>query len=113
MTVKANELQNPTAERGADPNGDEWPSVPLWNLSARHQSDSAGGPEAGRTRMRTLASGNTFPRRDLLKAGGALLIGVAIGKRARAQEPDGVALVSGPDQPGSKKPRHLDCHPRR
>ena len=52
--------------------------------------------------MRPIASANTFPRRDLLKAGGALLIGVAIGKRARAQEPDGVALVLGPDQPDQK-----------
>ena len=52
--------------------------------------------------MRTIASAKRFPRRDLLKAGGALLIGVAIGKHAPAQEPDGVALALGPDQPDQK-----------
>jgi len=40
-----------------------------------------------------------FPRRDLLKAGGALLIGFSL----RAQEPEGVALALGPDQPDQKK----------
>ena len=40
-----------------------------------------------------------FPRRDLLKAGGALLIGFAIRDTARAQTPEGVAFVTGPDQP--------------
>jgi CO/xanthine dehydrogenase Mo-binding subunit len=46
-----------------------------------------------------------FPRRDLLKAGGALLIGFAIRDTARAQTPEGVALVTGPDQPD---PARLD-----
>jgi len=45
---------------------------------------------------------NVFPRRDLLKAGGALLIGVTIGGAARAQEADGVGVVLGPDQPDPK-----------
>jgi nicotinate dehydrogenase subunit B len=45
----------------------------------------------------------TFPRRDLLKAGGALLIGFAIRGTARAQTADGVALVTGPDQPDPNK----------
>ena len=44
-----------------------------------------------------------FPRRDLLKAGGALLIGFAVRSRARAQTADGVALVTGPDQPDPNK----------
>ena len=47
----------------------------------------------------------TFPRRDLLKAGGALLIGFAIRDVSRAQTPEGVALVTGPDQPD---PNRLD-----
>jgi nicotinate dehydrogenase subunit B len=47
----------------------------------------------------------TFPRRDLLKAGGALLIGFAIRDTAPAQTPEGVALVTGPDQPD---PNRLD-----
>ena len=47
----------------------------------------------------------TFPRRDLLKAGGALLIGFAIRDTARGQGPEGVAMVTGPDQPD---PNRLD-----
>jgi CO/xanthine dehydrogenase Mo-binding subunit len=46
-----------------------------------------------------------FPRRDLLKACGALLIGFAIRDAGRAQTADGVALVTGPDQPD---PNQLD-----
>jgi CO/xanthine dehydrogenase Mo-binding subunit len=46
-----------------------------------------------------------FPRRDLLKAGGALLIGFAIRGTARGQGPEGVAMVTGPDQPD---PNRLD-----
>lgn len=44
-----------------------------------------------------------FPRRDLLKAGGALLVGLSLGRQARAQEPDAVAFAAGPDQPDPKK----------
>jgi len=46
-----------------------------------------------------------FPRRDLLKAGGALLIGFAIRDTARGKGPEGVAMVTGPDQPD---PNRLD-----
>ena len=47
-----------------------------------------------------------FPRRDLLKAGGALLIGFAIRDASRAQTgPEGIAMVTGPDQPD---PNRLD-----
>ena len=41
----------------------------------------------------------TFPRRDLLKAGGTLLIGFAMPRVGLTQEPVGVALALGPDQP--------------
>ena len=47
----------------------------------------------------------SFPRRDLLKAGGALLIGFALPATARAQPPMGVAVIPGPDQPD---PARLD-----
>jgi len=43
-----------------------------------------------------------FPRRDLLKAGGALLVGFAMPRVGLAQEPVGVALAIGPDQPDQK-----------
>jgi nicotinate dehydrogenase subunit B len=46
-----------------------------------------------------------FPRRDLLKAGGAMLVGLSMPVGIRAQEPSGIALVLGPDQPDQG---HLD-----
>ncbi len=49
--------------------------------------------------------GTTFPRRDLLKAGGALLIGFSLRRAALAQEQEYVAFVGGPDQPD---PQRLD-----
>jgi nicotinate dehydrogenase subunit B len=45
----------------------------------------------------------SFPRRDLLKAGGAMLIGFAIRDASRAQTVEGVAAVPGPDQPDPGK----------
>jgi nicotinate dehydrogenase subunit B len=41
----------------------------------------------------------TFPRRDLLKAGGAMLIGLTLGRKASGQASDYVAFATGPDQP--------------
>jgi len=55
--------------------------------------------------MKSVTETFTFPRRDLLKAGGALLIGLAIRGTARTQTPEGVAMVTGPDQPD---PNRLD-----
>ena len=49
------------------------------------------------------AAAGAFPRRDLLKAGGALLIGLAVSRKARAQEPEYVAVAEGPDQPDMKR----------
>src|SRR6516164_3495963 len=53
--------------------------------------------------MKSVTETFTFPRRDLLKAGGALLIGFAIRGTARTQTPEGVAMVTGPDQPDPNK----------
>ena len=53
--------------------------------------------------MKTVSSLARFPRRDLLKAGGALLIGFAIRGAAPAQEAEGVAVALGPDQPDPKR----------
>ena len=53
--------------------------------------------------MKPATERSPFPRRDLLKAGGALLIGFAIRGTARAQTADGVALITGPDQPDPSK----------
>ena len=55
--------------------------------------------------MKPATEAFTFPRRDLLKAGGALLIGFALRDTVRAQSAEGVAVVAGPDQPD---PNRLD-----
>src|SRR5579862_2267176 len=52
--------------------------------------------------MKPATEAFTFPRRDLLKAGGALLIGFAVRDAARGQGAEGVAVVLGPDQPDPK-----------
>jgi len=52
--------------------------------------------------MKPATAAARFPRRDLLEAGGALLIGFSIRGAARAQQAEGVALVLGPDQPDPK-----------
>jgi nicotinate dehydrogenase subunit B len=59
--------------------------------------------------MRTAFKATTFPRRDLLKAGGALIIGFSSGFSWRgplfAQGMDAVGFIAGPDQPD---PNQLD-----
>ena len=57
--------------------------------------------------MSDLIGGTPFDRRDFLKAGGALLIGLSLGGVLFGQEEpeDAVALAPGPDQPDRK---HLD-----
>jgi CO/xanthine dehydrogenase Mo-binding subunit len=55
--------------------------------------------------MSTEFKATTFPRRDLLKAGGALIIGFTCGSPLFAQQPDAVGFVAGPDQPD---PNRLD-----
>ena len=52
--------------------------------------------------MKDSSLGTPFPRRDLLKAGGALLIGFAMPRAGLSQEPAGVALTLGPGQPDQK-----------
>ena len=53
--------------------------------------------------MKNSFNGTQFPRRDLLKAGGALIIGLSCGSSLFAQEPDAIAFASGPDQPDPKR----------
>jgi hypothetical protein len=96
-------VENTPAGGSANPRGYERPSVPVRHLSAHLEGDTKGSEEhAGESRMKPLVPMNMFAGRDLLKAGGALLIGVAVGGAARAQETEGVAVVLGPDQPDPK-----------
>jgi nicotinate dehydrogenase subunit B len=55
--------------------------------------------------MTSAFKATTFPRRDLLKAGGALIIGFSWRGPLLAQGMDAVALIPGPDQPD---PNQLD-----
>src|SRR6202163_1178306 len=55
--------------------------------------------------MTSAFKATTFPRRDLLKAGGALIIGFSWRGPLLAQGMDAVALIPGPDQPD---PNRLD-----
>ncbi len=54
--------------------------------------------------MSDVFSSTAFPRRDFLKAGGALVIGFSLGGASFGQEGvDAVAFAAGPDQPDSKQ----------
>jgi nicotinate dehydrogenase subunit B len=53
--------------------------------------------------MSSAFHGTLFPRRDLLKAGGALIVGLSCGGALFAQEPDAVSFAVGPDQPDPKQ----------
>jgi nicotinate dehydrogenase subunit B len=54
--------------------------------------------------MITMSGGAPFPRRDFLKAGGALVIGFTFCSVASGQDqPDAVAFAAGPDQPDPKR----------
>src|SRR5437588_715826 len=67
------------AHGGADQAAHERPFVPLRNLSAGHEGDQARLPRHGRRNAmsnRSAAAG--FSRRDLLKGGGALIVGFSI-----------------------------------
>src|SRR5712691_3985676 len=98
-------LQDAPAERRPDSHGDERPSVPVWHLSAGAQGHSARrGHDGGRwamTRVTRVSSATAFPRREFLKAGGALLIGFTASPRARAQQAD---LLPGDLAPGPAQP---------
>src|ERR1700728_2211396 len=74
-------VENAAAHRNTDSNRDERPSMPLRELSARHQGDPPrGGSAMIDTRITTakLAPSSLFPRRDFLKAGGALVVGFSM-----------------------------------
>src|SRR5712692_3728374 len=54
--------------------------------------------------MITLSGGAPIPRRDFLKAGGALVIGFSLcGVSSSQDQPDAVAFAAGPDQPNPKR----------
>src|SRR5207247_511489 len=92
------------ADRRPDSRGDERPPVPMRHVSALDQGDPARvAHDGGRWTMSGDYPATGFPRREFLKAGGALLVGFAFAPRLEAQQPFGPggqpgALV-GPYQP--------------
>src|ERR1700691_4421149 len=75
-------VENAAADRKTDSNRDERPSMPLRQLPARHQSHPArsGGSAMIGAKITTasLAPSSLFPRREFLKAGGALVVGFSM-----------------------------------
>src|SRR5262249_50341814 len=70
----------PEADRCADPRPYGRTPVPLWHLSARHEGHQGGVRQnRGRDAMTTSMQNELpFSRRDLLKGGGALIIGFSL-----------------------------------
>ena len=104
MIIKGSELlsQNPTPDRAADPRPHGRPPVPLRDLSARHEVDPARVHQNGGSgEMSDILTDTTFSRRDLLKGGGALIIGFSFaggtGGPAAAARGD----VAGPPDPNT------------
>ncbi len=98
MTIKGSELlaQEPEADRGADPRPHEWPPLPLRHLSADHEGDPAClHPHGRRGPMNAHQTDPNFSRRDLLKGGGALIVGFSM-----AGVPAGAALAARGDVAG-------------
>src|SRR5437660_9489057 len=72
-------LEQSEAHPGRDPQPYEWASLPLRHLSAGDEGDPAcvhqnGGSNA----MTDILSDTNFSRRDLLKGGGALIVGFSM-----------------------------------
>src|SRR5262249_59698921 len=66
------------AHRSADTHAHERPPLPLRHLSARDEGDQACGEQNGGGDAMTDTGTFCFSRRDLLKSGGALVIGFSI-----------------------------------
>src|ERR1700733_2900075 len=70
-------VENTAADRNTNSNRNERPSMPLRELPARHQGDP---PRSGGGAMISSkpALSSLFPRREFLKAGGALVVGFSM-----------------------------------
>ena len=107
MIIKAAELLSkvPQPTETQIRSCDEWPPVPLRDVPANHEGDPARlADDVGGEQMSPVCGTTAFPRRDLLKAGGVLIIGCILGDVSSAQvEVDAVAFAAGPDQPDLKR----------
>src|SRR5262249_51125611 len=89
-----------TAHRSADSHAHEWPPLPLRNLSPRDEGDPACGEQNDGSGAMNDTDAFCFSRRDLLKGGGALVIGFSI---AGSPLPAAAARgdVAGPPDPNA------------
>ena len=98
MIIKGSELlsQNPRPTEAADPRPHERPPLPLRHLSARHEGDPARVHQNGGSgEMSAILTDSTFSRRDLLKGGGALIVGFSFAGGAAAPPPPRAATSPG------------------
>lgn len=77
----------------------------LWNVSANYEGDPTRlADDVGGEQMTRALTDTVFARRDFMKAGGALIVGLALGGASFGQdEMDAVAFAAGPDQPDPKQ----------
>src|SRR6476661_7050053 len=75
------------AERCAGPIGHEWPPLPMRNVSTNTESGATSVARGER-------SGEMNNRRDFLKAGGALVLGLNLRDSVLAQQPTSAATRS-------------------
>src|SRR5262249_44207379 len=92
-----------TPHRSADSHQHERPPLPLRNLSARDEGDQACGEQNGGSDAMNDTDTFCFSRRDLLKGGGALVIGFSI-----AGSPPPAAAAARGDVAGPPDPNAID-----
>src|SRR6266568_3634744 len=92
-------------DAGADPRPHERPPLPLRHLPAGHEGHRAGADQnGGRDAMTDFLTETSFSRRDLIKGGGALIIGFNLG----AMEFSGPASAARGDIAGPPDPNAVD-----
>src|SRR5439155_8707460 len=94
-------LDDQEPDRGSDSDGDERPSLPLWDLSADPDGDQAGRRRDGEGRqvMTGFLHEREFSRKTFLKARGALIVGFSLAGTAlagKAQAVDSPYACNGP-----------------
>ena len=84
MTIKGSELlaKNPKPVRRGNSRAYEWPSLPLRNLSAGDEGNFARRRGHGGRPAMTLHAELALSRRNLLRAGGVLIVGFSMGGTA-------------------------------
>ena len=105
-------------DRGADPHGDERPSLPLRHLSADPDRDPEGRRRDGEGRAssddRASCTRRSSRRKTFLKGGGALIVGFSVARRRARRQ--GERPADNPFASNGRRPvpdRLVDRDPRR